>query len=64
MQEDLDRYRLRQRRLHRAVAVFVLIVLVAFSLALIKRCSDSIDQPFDSRIYRPVDRIPPDWKPQ
>lgn len=58
MQEDLDRYLAHKRRRARALGLLALVIVMALLLVAFKIFTDSLQGPYDSKAYRPVDVLP------
>ncbi len=54
MQSDLNRLRHRKSRRHKIIGLFVLCVVVALVMVMMRTCSDQFAEPYNTN-YQPMD---------
>ncbi len=54
MQSDLNRLRYRKSRRHKIIGLFVLCVVVALVMVMMRTCSDQFAEPYNTN-YQPMD---------
>lgn len=57
MQKDLNKLRIRKRRMHRIMAVLIVSSIAALLVVGIRSCSEQYQEPYNKN-YRPMDVDP------